>query len=162
MPSLKDRLVDPDSIGTAGQPGYPLSQIIESVREDLEELLNTRGSHLVNEKQFPELAHSIVTFGLPDLAGLAAATPEERQGIGRILEKIIVQHEPRLRNVRASLIKTRAVEMRVRFHIDAHLRVDPAPLLAFETDRGTHDRARLHPREHLTWPTLYILIMSAS
>jgi type VI secretion system protein ImpF len=134
LPSLKDRLLDPDSIGTAGQPGYDLSQIIESVREDLEELLNTRGSHQVLDKQYPELARSIVTFGLPDLAGLAATTPEERQEIGRILEKIITLHEPRLRDVRASLIKTRAIEMRVRFHIDANLRVDPAPQLAFETE----------------------------
>ena len=37
MPSLKDRLLDPESVGTAAQPGYSLPQIVESVREDLEE-----------------------------------------------------------------------------------------------------------------------------
>jgi type VI secretion system protein ImpF len=134
LPSLKDRLFDADSTGTAAQPGYTLAQILESVREDLEELLNTRRSQQVSETHYSEVARSIVTFGLPDLSNFGSATPVEQQEIGRIIEKIITQNEPRLSNVRATPVKTRALAMRLRFHIDAQLCVTPAPLVAFETE----------------------------
>lgn len=133
MPSLKDRLLDPDSLGTRGQPGYSLRQIIDSVRDDLEELLNTHRSHQVLETQYAELARSIVTYGLPDLAFLGGSTAAKQEAIGHIIEKVIVLHEPRLRNVRATLVKSRVLDLSVTFHIDAELRVDPAPAVAFET-----------------------------
>ena len=135
MPSLKDRLLDPDSMGTRAQPGYTLTQILESVRDDLDELLNTRRSLQVPETQFPELARSVATFGLHDLTSIGGSTPAQQLAIGQIIEKIIVLHEPRLRNVHATLvIRSRAIELRLRFHIDAELRVDPAPAVAFETE----------------------------
>ena len=133
MPSLKDRLIDPDSMGTMGGPAYSLRQILDSVREDLEELLNTRRTHKVSEKEYAELARSIVTYGLPDLASLDTSTLGKQEEIGRIIEKIVTLHEPRLRNVRASMVRSRTIELRVLFHIDAELRVDPAPAVAFET-----------------------------
>ena len=133
MPSLKDRLLDPDSMGTRGWPGYGLQQILESVRDDLEELLNTRRSHRVLETEYAELAHSIVTYGLPDLSSIDTSTSGKREEIGRIMEKIITLHERRLRNVRATMVKSRGVDLTATFHIDAELRVDPAPPVAFET-----------------------------
>ena len=132
-PSLIDRLLDPDSMGTKERPGYSLRQIVDSVRDDLEELLNTRRSSQAPETQYAELARSIVTYGLPDLASLDGSTPGKQEELGKIIEKIITLHEPRLRNVRTTLIRSRAIDLRVRFHIDAELRVDPAPAVAFET-----------------------------
>jgi len=134
LPSLKDRLLDPDSMGTKAQPGYSLIEILESVRDDLEELLNTRRSHNVEEKEFPEVVRSIVTYGLPDLAALGAASLGKQDAIGKIIEKTIETHEPRLRNVRASVVRSRNLNLRVRYHIDAELRVDPAPKVTFETE----------------------------
>ena len=96
--------------------------------------LNTRRSHRAPEAQYSELARSIVTYGLPDLASLDASTPGKQEEIGKIIEKIIALHEPRLRNVRATMVRARTIELRVRFHIDAELRVDPAPAVAFETE----------------------------
>lgn len=133
MPSLMDRLLDPESIGTQAQPGYTLTQILDSVRNDLEELLNTRRAFQVLEKQFPELARSVATFGLADLTSIGGSTPGKQEEIGRMMEKAIALHEPRLRNVRARIARTRTVDLRLRYHIDAELRVDPAPAVAFET-----------------------------
>jgi type VI secretion system protein ImpF len=132
LPSLKDRLLDPDSMGTRGRPGYSLAQILESVRADLDELLNTRRSYQVLETQYAEVARSIVTYGLPDVTLLGATTSAKQEAIGHIIEKIIAQHEPRLRNVRATLVRAHALDMRVVFHIDAELRVDPFPPLDFD------------------------------
>jgi type VI secretion system protein ImpF len=133
LPSLKDRLLDPDSMGTRGQPGYTLAQILESVRADLDELLNTRLSFHVPEAQYPELARSIATYGLPDITALGATSAPKQEEIGHIIEKIITQHEPRLRNVRAGMVRAHALDMRVLFHIDAELRVDPFPPMDFDT-----------------------------
>jgi len=133
LPSLKDRLLDPDSMGTRGSPGYGMDQIFDSVRDDLEELLNTRRARQVLETEYTELAKSIVTYGLPDLASLDTSTLGKRQDIGEIMAKIITLHEPRLRNVRATMLKPRSLDLRATFHIDAELRVDPAPAVFFET-----------------------------
>jgi type VI secretion system protein ImpF len=133
LPSLKDRLLDPDSMGTRGLPGYSVREIIDSVREDLEELLNTRRPQRVLETEYPELAQSLLTYGMLDLASVDTSTPGKQEAIGPLMEKIIAVHEPRLRNVRVSLVRTRALELRVVFHLDAELRVDPAPPVAFET-----------------------------
>jgi type VI secretion system protein ImpF len=133
LPSLKDRLLNPESMGTQAQPGYTLSQIIDSVRDDLEDLLNTRRAFEVDEAKFPQLARSFVNFGLPDLTSLTGMQEEIAEGIAGTIEKIIAQHEPRLRNIRATVARTRILDLRVRLHIEADLRVDPAPRVSFET-----------------------------
>ena len=133
LPSLKDRLIDPESMGTLAQPGYSLTEVLDSVRDDLEELLNTRRSLPVLETLYPELTRSVATFGLQDLTSIGGSTPGKQEEIARMIEKAIMLHEPRLQKVRAKVIKSRAVDLRLRYHIDAVLRVDPAPAVAFET-----------------------------
>src|SRR5262249_22404324 len=133
MPSLKDRLLDPDSIGTRERPGYTLREVIESVREDLEELLNTRRSHKGPGAAYTELENSILTYGLPDVTATDSDSEARLEDIGKVLQKVIAQHEPRLRNVRATMIRKRGFGLRALFNIDAELRLDPAPPVAFET-----------------------------
>ncbi len=132
-PSLMDRLLDPDSMGTRSQPGYTLDQILISVKDDLEELLNTRRAFMIPDKQYPETAKSVVTFGLPDLSFLSGTALGKQEEMGRLIEKAIGMHEPRLRNVRAKIVRSRGVELRVQFHIDGELRVENAPAVTFET-----------------------------
>src|SRR6266851_9506000 len=134
LPTLKDRLLDPDSMGTRTLPGYSLEQVLESVREDLEELLNTRRSRELVETQYPELARSVANYGLPDLASIDKRTSGNRDAIGRILEKVITLHEPRLRNVRATMDTPRGGSpLSATFQLHAELRLDPAPAVDFET-----------------------------
>jgi len=133
MPSLKDRLLDPDAMGTRALPGYNLEQVLDSVREDLEELLNTRRSFSVLQTRYPELARSIATYGLPDLTSLDTSALAKRDAIGRILEQIIALFEPRLRNIRAVMESPRPNELSATFRINADLRVDPAPPVSFQT-----------------------------
>jgi type VI secretion system lysozyme-like protein len=148
MPSLKDRLLDPDSTGTKGQPGYTLRQVFDSVREDVEELLNARRSHLILDTKYPELARSIAAYGLPDLSSMDTSTAGKQEQVGHVIEKIIALFEPRLRKVRIQLVRSRATDMRATFHIDAELSVDPFPLVAFESvlDLAT-GRASIRERE---------------
>ena len=134
MPSLLDRLIDPDAAGSAWQYGYGAEQIVTSVRRDLEELLNTRQPERDVPPEFVEVNRSVVTYGLPDTSTLSAETSRQREEIGRLIEARVALFEPRLRDIRATLLDpgTR-LDRAVRFRIDARLNVDPAPEIAFDT-----------------------------
>jgi type VI secretion system protein ImpF len=134
MPSILDRLVDPDSGGTSWRRGYSVEQMIDAVRRDLEDLLNTRQSHMGLPEDFTEVQHSVIAYGLPDLTSLNAITPTQREDIGRTLEANIERFEPRLKDVRARLVEAGDGKQRtVKFHIEARLNLDPAPEVAFDT-----------------------------
>lgn len=134
MPSVLDRLIDPDADGTTWRHGYGLQQMILAVHRDLEDLLNTRQILANIPPDCTELLRSIATYGLPDLASIEAITPDQRNAIGRVLEEIIQRNEPRLKQVRAVLVDPgRQLLRTVKFHIEARLSAEPAPEVAFDT-----------------------------
>lgn len=134
MPSMLDRLIDPEASGTAFSRGYTVEQMTQAVLRDLEELLNTRQTAFNVPENCTETRSSIVLYGLPDLTNLRAATTQDRAAIGRILETIVMRYEPRLRDVKATLTEPGNLRDRfVRFHLSGRLRMDPAPEVAFET-----------------------------
>jgi len=134
MPSILDRLIDPDSGGTAWRRGYGVDQMMAAVQRDLEDLLNTRQTHMGLSDHYEEVRNSIVAYGLPELTSLHAHTAEQRAAIGRILEAIVARFEPRLRDINASMIEAGdGKERTVKFRIAARLCVDPAPEVAFDT-----------------------------
>ena len=77
--SLLDRLIDPESDGTASQPGCTVEQMIDSVRRDLEDLLNTHRTVLEVSAEFPEVENSIVTYGLPDFSSFQSSKVRRQQ-----------------------------------------------------------------------------------
>ncbi|MBL8799340.1 MAG: type VI secretion system baseplate subunit TssE [Planctomycetia bacterium] len=134
LPSMLDRLTDPDSGGTAAGQGYSMQQVIEAVRRDLEELLNTRQTSVGIPTIYEEIHNSIVAYGLPDMTAINAATPGERANIGRTIEKIVAKYEPRLKDVRANLVESaKRPDRLVRFEIHARLDMDPSPEVGFQT-----------------------------
>jgi type VI secretion system protein ImpF len=105
-PGLFDRLMEVSVNGASSATVSRLSieELKDSVARDLEALLNTRA--VIPEellKGFPECSRSIVTYGLNDFAGRSLASPDDRAYICMCLEKAVGRHEPRLRNVKASL-----------------------------------------------------------
>lgn len=125
LPSVLDRLIDPESV-TPRRRGYGASQIIEAVHRDLEDLLNTRQTHAGLPEDFAEMHRSIFGYGLPDLVSLNAASDQQREEIGRVLEGIVAKFEPRLTDVRATLVPSNSENQRsVRFRIEARLNVAP-------------------------------------
>jgi type VI secretion system protein ImpF len=136
MPSILDRLIDPESGGTSWRRGYSVEQMTDVVRRDPEELLNTRQSHAGLPPEFVEVGRSLIAYGLPDLTSLNAITPQQREEIGRHIETIVGIFEPRLKDIRASLvgdIDEATRERRLRFRVEARLCLDPAPEVAFDT-----------------------------
>lgn len=134
MASVLDRLIDPESSGTRARPGYNLQQLLRSVRRDLEALLNTRQLVVVIPEDFVEVRKSVLNYGFPDVSSLSAATSARREEICRIIEKTVLKHEPRLRDIRARSLEPKEGEVQTaRFTIDARLDLDPSPHVVFAT-----------------------------
>jgi type VI secretion system protein ImpF len=134
MPSLFYRLTDPDSLPAGTHTGYDVQQMIDAVRFDLEDLFNTRQSVIQVPKQYTELQNSILTYGIPDLTFFNINNKSQCQTICGMLVTLINRFEPRLRNVRATVVKGEGTaDGQVRFHFEGQLAVDPAPEVGFDT-----------------------------
>ncbi len=120
--SLLDRLAEGDD----GRP--TLARIRQSVRRDLEWLLNARRSWLTLEGAGKELATSVLGFGLPDFTIMELSTDEGRQWLCDEVKQAINRFEPRLTRVQVSMRDTGApLDRQLRLRIDAVLLVDPVP-----------------------------------
>lgn len=135
MPSILDRLIDPESAGTAARQGFRLDQMIQAVQRDVEDLLNTRRTLGPVPEGMNQVGRSVLAFGLPELTGFDVLSPKTRQDVGRMIEWTIGCFEPRLKDVHASVIYSGAENQTrtIHFRIEARLCVDPAPEVAFDT-----------------------------
>jgi type VI secretion system protein ImpF len=134
QPSILDRLIDPESGGTAARRGYAVEQIRDALQRDLEDLLNTRQSDIGLPEAFVETHRSIMGYGLPDLTSLSAITMQQREEVGRLIEAVLGHFEPRLREVRTVLLDPLDTKDRtIRFRVEARLSMEPAPEVAFDT-----------------------------
>lgn len=123
-PGLIDRLLGTPMRGPGG-PGMPrmsADDLKDAVARDLEALLNTRSTIQDDMlKAYPECKKSIVSYGLGDFADRSLSSPSDRAHICACLESVIAQHEPRLRDVKASLELREDSVNRLRFSITALL-----------------------------------------
>jgi type VI secretion system protein ImpF len=134
LPSILDRLTDPESAGTAILTGYSVEKMYAAVLNDLEHLLNTTHTARDIPAEFADVRDSIVGYGLPDLASVESIGADQQAAIARTIRKAIERFEPRLRAVKVALLKNQdGLRMSLKFRIDARLAVDPAPDVAFDT-----------------------------
>lgn len=129
-PSLLDRLLD-----VAASPGTRTSttaEIKESVRRDLEDLLNTRLVGEIDETRFPELRKSLLRYGLPDFSTVIMGAAEHQEAYRQTIENTIARFETRLRDVKVQVDESgRGDERTLYLRISAMLLVEPdhVPLL---------------------------------
>lgn len=128
--SVLDRLIDYEPEVTREAPaarGKSLRQLKQSVRRDLELLLNTRQVVGGVPPDLKELSNSLAAYGLPDYSSVGVRSTSDQHRMRRALESMINIFEPRLRDVAVTLEPARETERTLRFRIDANLIVDPAP-----------------------------------
>jgi type VI secretion system protein ImpF len=133
LPSVLDRLLD-DEPGTEREPipnrFQNLRELKKAVTRDLEDLLNTRQEMLEElPSEFAEVSRSLVSYGLPDFTSFSLLSKHDRNRIRRAVEQAIANFEPRLARVSVTLEPPRDNDRAVRFHIEALLRLEPAPEL---------------------------------
>lgn len=99
-----------------------------NVLRDLEWLLNTRETGDPAAAPWDEVERSIYNYGLPDFASMRADSTLTGTRLAKAIEREIELFEPRLANVRISTREASAgEERRLRFVIEATLRLDPDP-----------------------------------
>ncbi len=128
--SVLDRLVDLEPGNSSEVPvsgAESLRQLKESVRRDLEWLLNTRQRTPEISADFKELRRSLAAFGVRDFSTMSARNTADQDLICRALRDAIRIFEPRLRDVAVTAEKGREFEHTLHFRIQAYLDVDPAP-----------------------------------
>lgn len=129
-PSVLDRLIDDEPEVTREPPVSRLKslrQLKQSVRRDLEWLLNTR--RLVDEipEDLKEVRDSVIAFGLPDFTTAAIASVTDQNRVRRMVETAIATFEPLLKDVTVTVERGREFERSLHFRISANLQVEPDP-----------------------------------
>ncbi|VAW68070.1 Uncharacterized protein ImpF [hydrothermal vent metagenome] len=130
-PSILDRLFDNDlnnNVEVDLDQHQKLKQLRDSVRRDLENLLNTRFRMIEPADEYSELKKSLLNYGLPDLATVNISDSEKRKKFIQHLESILIEFEPRFKTVKVTYMENSDIlDRTLRFRIDATLYADPSP-----------------------------------
>jgi len=131
VPSVLDRLLD-ENPGATREPVKSRTQILremkQSVRRDLENLLNTRCRCKTWPANLTELRVSLVNYGIPDITGTNLSTDRDRERFRRTMEEVIRDFEPRFKSVRVEILdNAEPMDRTLRFRIDALMHAEPAP-----------------------------------
>jgi type VI secretion system protein ImpF len=129
-PSLLDRLIDDEPgkrVEARDRLAQSLNELKDSVRRDLEWLLNTRRPPIEPHASAKELWKSVYCYGLPDTTGMMISSVDDRGRMARLVAAAVSAFEPRLTNVVVEMDTTPASDRTVRFRIEALLRTEPAP-----------------------------------
>ena len=130
VPSVFDRLVGLSPKGGMEEVvarGRSVKAFRESVKRDLEWLLNTRQPIDCVPDSCPELQRSLYTYGLRDNSHLSLRSANAKKQLEKDIKCAIDNFEPRLKDVRVSLQPSSDSSRVLHFLIDGLLRIDPAP-----------------------------------
>lgn len=139
QPGLLDRLTDEDPKRSAEAPltrAQSLRQLKNSVRRDLEWLLNTRRISGEVPEAYKQLRNSLYLYGLPDLTSVRIQSSNDERRLLRSLEAAISAFEPRLGKVKVTALEPMVKKKlhSLKFQIEALLLIDPAPEhISFDT-----------------------------
>jgi type VI secretion system protein ImpF len=114
--SVLDRLIDLAPDMAADQPASATErtrQMRESLRRDLEDLLNAHRLPATIDPGFEALQTSLLCLGTTGFHGLMLVTSEQRQRLALALKTLIENFEPRLTSVRVSVGPAREADDRV-------------------------------------------------
>jgi len=128
--SVLDRLIDLEpkiSTEPLKSQSTSLAELKQSVRRDLEWLLNTRCFHHADEGELEEAVSSVAFYGLPDFTGSSANSHVEQAKMIKALETAIRNFEPRFVNLKVSMEPVSNIDRLLKFRIEAILDTEPAP-----------------------------------
>lgn len=135
--SVLDRLIDLDPRQSHEPPksrSTSLAELKQSVRRDLEWLLNTRCFTDAGDSRLEEAPKSVAFYGLPDFTALSAKNHNELKRATKSLETAIKIFEPRFMDLKVSLEPISSVDRQLKFRIEARLNIEPTPEpVAFDT-----------------------------
>ena len=130
IPSIVDRLIDfePEkSQETEKSRSQVIKELRESVRRDLENLLNTRLPCMELSEDNTVLDGTAAYYGIPDFSGANLQSGEGRERFRLTIENAIKHNETRFKTVSVELLDdVDDLDRSLHFRIDALLNVEPA------------------------------------
>jgi type VI secretion system protein ImpF len=143
-PSLLDRLLDDHPEQQRELPrsqNQVLSQLRNSIRRDLENLLNTRSDPGTIPQSLTELENSLLNYGIPDMAALDLQNDRARQTFFRTIERRIKFFEPRFLSIAVIPLENESyLDRTLRFRIEAMMYAYPAPEpIVFDSEMDPSD-----------------------
>jgi type VI secretion system protein ImpF len=152
---LLERLID-DAPDRERDPPMAAAEAMQhlrqSVRKELEALLNARRRWRSPPRELTELPASPLGYGIPDFAAGVFNNLGERDRLRLEIEATIRRFEPRFLSVRVQLLDDeQRLDASLRLRIDAVLHADPAPeQVTFDTIVDTvNDNVRIRASESL-------------
>jgi type VI secretion system protein ImpF len=131
IPSVLDRLLDDEPTLTREPPktrNQVLRELKQSIRRDLENLLNTRRRGSGWPENLEELERSLVNYGIPDITGASLGSDQSRRQFAQVVQRVIRQSEPRFQSLEVEVLdNAEPLDRTLRFRIDALLYAEPAP-----------------------------------
>lgn len=130
--SLLDRLSTDDEGPSTRSNSMRLYR--ESLKRDLEWLLNTRQALIPGLERFAHANRSVIHYGLMDTSSISLASSMDRQRLQQAVTSCITHFEPRLTDVRIVIGSDGQDRKQMRFHVEAQMLLDPAPEpISFDT-----------------------------
>jgi len=126
-----------------------MRRLRESVLRDLSWLLNSMSLDTTEDlARYPQVARSVVNYGMPNLAGRSLATLDPEQAAARI-QRAIETFEPRLSKIRVSADTSghAAERFALDFRVEAELWGQPLPQRLLMRTRFDIDSGQVHVSE---------------
>jgi len=106
----------------------------ESLRRDIEWLLNTRRIREESLDPKAELTHSLYNYGLPDITHFSFSSQRDMTRVVWLLENTVAVFEPRLRSAKVHIEPSEKGSLQIKFRVEGMLVMDPAPeRVSFDT-----------------------------
>jgi type VI secretion system protein ImpF len=99
----------------------------ESVKRDLEWLLNTRKTVDDRIDEYPLLATSIYAYGLPDISSVNVGSVKDQNALLQIMAKTLESFDNRLRGIEIEMDQFSGPARSLKFTISGVVLMDPAP-----------------------------------
>lgn len=129
-PSVLDRLLDYEPDQSADPPKSrtrSLNELKQSVRRDLERLLNSKFIRDEIPENLEEVNQSMAIYGLPDFSTLSSKNNTDKAVIINNVSKALKLFEPRFVNLKVTIEEADKYSQGLRFRIQASLKVEPTP-----------------------------------
>ena len=138
LPTVLDRLLDGERGAGRTGIGIGVRELKESVARDLEWLLNSHQSLPERARALAESRTSNLAYGLPDYSQRSWTNQDDAEAMCEIIEEVVRTFEPRFapRSIQVRYAASERVDdFRMRFRIDAVLRVEPLnEPVSYDTD----------------------------
>jgi type VI secretion system protein ImpF len=117
--SLVDRLSDLDDWPSRRDGSMRLYR--ESMKRDIEWLLNTRRPQIPEADGYPQALASVISYGLPDIGMFDGSAGKDTNALVSALIKTIRTFEPRIKDPKVFISRSDPLNRSIRFHIEGQI-----------------------------------------